>query len=715
MNKQILKTISAALLLAAFGATSAVADIVYVTACVSNCVSTLDCGNGPNMAINSQGNYVYLDEDTYGAYTSAKAGNTDKVTVPGARYHSNAFSNSTPDIGIVLSPDLGVPGGIYKLYHVYSSTANNVSTNVTVGFTNVSGCTISLPDTDKFQRKYGQPSPQSWQLLGFVTNDIGSANPRIRLYFVGGVVNANAQQRFMIEQFKFEYYDPCTDVPGVTVSGPLSTATNLVRVRAVTNATKITVWQDSGTGMVQIGTKTTDIVNGDNYVTVTGLVKGAKVAATQTVGGVDGCKPQDGLGVQVGGGANPKLRLALSLKENPTATGPAGANGGPGNNSQIFFVPCSTVSGDAPQGDSISITPGTAWQDVTVNLGRQGIASASNAVGAAAAVISPGYNYSANESVVLRVYAFKTVNGTQIFSATPAQSAAVTSNDVFIVNWTWDAVADAEGYRLLRDRNGGGYLEYADVTGATSFVDDTVTGWLGGNTVTPTKAQSTPSYIWFPISALTNMSTTWAVLEAIALVSDDASDNGPFNIYIDDLANGGTVFQDFEGFAAGTLAGAVFNQPNYSGTTSGYILATPDDATIVNEAAYSGARCQRVQWQFKSGALTEWMRFNTFNTTVMPNPLVNLDEDISFKILVLPVGATPVPPLQPATITSITPTAINYTGGTAGPSGKFVLLESADLNALRSTWTRAQTNTGTPGTFTIAPSGTPRFYSIKSE
>ena len=39
--------------------------------------------------------------------------------------------------------------------------------------------------------------------------------------------------------------------------------------------------------------------------------------------------------------------------------------------------------------------------------------------------------------------------GNIVYSATPAQSSVVTSNDVFVVNWTWDAVAGAEGYRLL--------------------------------------------------------------------------------------------------------------------------------------------------------------------------------------------------------------------------------------------------------------------------
>jgi hypothetical protein len=158
-----------------------------------------------------------------------------------------------------------------------------------------------------------------------------------------------------------------------------------------------------------------------------------------------------------------------------------------------------------------------------------------------------------------------------------------------------------------------------------------------------------PSIMWNPtLTYPDTIATTWGVLEAIALTSDDPTDNGPFNIYIDDLANGTNgVFQDFEGFVAGTLAGVVFNQPGYSGTTSGFMLGSPNDATIVNEAAYSGTKSQRVQWQFATGATNSWIRFNTYNTSVMPNPVVNLDQPISFKILIEPVGSTPTPPARP--------------------------------------------------------------------
>ena len=662
-----------------------VADTVYVTVMTSNCVSTATCGTAANGDLNPLGINVFLEEGGWGAYTSAKAGTADKVIVPGAFYHSNSFSNSTPDLGIVLSPGLAVTGGTYKVYHVYSSTAGNVSTNIIVGVTNVSGCTVSWTNTDKFQRSYGQPSPQSWQYLGNVTNNNDTSFPSIRFYFVDGVVSATAQQRFVLEQFKFVYYDPCTDVSGVTINGPLSTNSNQVLVGNVLGtASKVTVWQDSGPGMVQIGTLTSGIVAGDNYVTVTGLVKGAKVAASQTINGIDGCKPQPGFGVQVGGGANPRLRLTLSIKENPTATGPVGANGATGANGNIHFMPCTSVlSGSCPGDGTVTLTPGAGWQTVTVT-GRQGVGNSADAAGTPANFVASGYL--ANDNVSLQVYAYKTfpATGIIVYSATAAQSSAVTSNDVFVVNWIWSAVAGADGYRLLRDVNSGGYSEYVDVVGVNNY-SDANSGWTPGSTVTPTLGQTTPSIMWNPTAnTLPNgIVGDWGILESIALASDDAGDNGPFKIYIDNLANGANgVFQDFEGFVAGTAAGAVFNQPSYSGTTSANLLTTPNDGTIVNEAAYAGTKSQRVQWQFASGATNEWMRFNTYNTTVMPNPLVNLNEPISFRILIEPVGVTPLPPPQPTL-------SANVIGG------QTVLI-----------WTGAhnlQTSVNVTGTYTNAP------------
>ena len=70
--------------------------------------------------------------------------------------------------------------------------------------------------------------------------------------------------------------------------------------------------------------------------------------------------------------------------------------------------------------------------------------------------------------------------------------------------------------------------------------------------------------------------------------------------------------------------------------------------------------------------------------------------------------------LLPVTITSIADTSVTYSGG----SGlQFVLLSSGILDVPMGSWTRVQTNSVTPGTFTIPVVGSSSqlFYRIQSE
>lgn len=68
----------------------------------------------------------------------------------------------------------------------------------------------------------------------------------------------------------------------------------------------------------------------------------------------------------------------------------------------------------------------------------------------------------------------------------------------------------------------------------------------------------------------------------------------------------------------------------------------------------------------------------------------------------------------PVRITSIAGTTIQYTGSSGA---RFILLKSASLSAARSTWQRVDTNSVTPGSFTIPAVGigAPVFYAIKGE
>jgi hypothetical protein len=622
----------------------ALGEVVYVTSNTSNCTSTTVCGNGANQDLNVNGRLVYNENSLAAGFTTAVAGTPDKpLNAGGARYFSIAFSNSTPDLGLTISPTLGVTGGVYKVFHVFSSTANNVSTNIVLGVTNNDGCTLSFDQTDKFQRSFGQPAPQQWQLLGLLTNNANTSTPTITFYFKSGEVNAGTQNRLLADTFRFLFYEACTDVPAMGVTGPLAANLNTVVVTGVSNAaTKITVYQNSGSGMVEVGSKTSDIVGGNNTVTVSGVVKGAQVAATQTLNGQEGCVPT--AGSLVGGGANPQVRIALTIRETTNQTATIGA---PGNTTSgnLHFLGASTVTGGAPV-DAPVIYPSNGWQTVTISRGTELVGNAANAAG----TVTAAGGYTANDSVVVQVYAFRTVpaNSVLIYSRVGAASSAVTSNNVFGVDWTWNAVPGADGYRLLKSVNQGGFLEGTDVTG-TNFFSDLNNAWFAGTTVTPTITQTNPSIQWNPtVGNQNNLPGQWGTLESINFVLEDLTDTGPYNLYIDNIQNGATVFQTFEAAPANTTDYG-FRAPSFSGTTSGNILPAPNQAIVSNGAADGGTKSLRLQFQWNGLTASKWLRLTTSGALPASNPFVNLDDPISFRLLLQPVGApSPVAPPAPS-------------------------------------------------------------------
>src|SRR5262249_14349905 len=159
-------------------------------------------------------------------------------------------------------------------------------------------------------------APQSWQFLGYLTNAPGSATPTITFYYQSGHVAAGDDQRLNVDCFRFTSLDPCLSVPVPTVTGPLSVGLTNVTVTGVSaDATNVAVYQTTGTNPVRIGLLVTSNPPATVSVTVTGLVKGAQASATQKVRGQESCVQS--AGTLVGGGANPSVRVALSIRGNP--------------------------------------------------------------------------------------------------------------------------------------------------------------------------------------------------------------------------------------------------------------------------------------------------------------------------------------------------------------------------------------------------------------
>ena len=282
------------------------------------------------------------------AHTTA-AGSASGV---GSRY---AYSG-TPSARI--TPTL-VPGATYamSISHISGNASPDILVNITYN-----GCSGSASNTAAFNSSVVSPN---WETIGTITVDAGVTQPSITFTYASGTLGS-AGGRWYVDAVRFvNQGDPCTTaLPQLaTVNGPLGAGQTYVDVPDVNAAAvAVTVYGDG----IAIGEKSTGIVAGVNRVATSPLVKSRVITVTQrNASNVDSCRP--GTGPIVGGGANPPLRFALSIKQDATLTGPIGANGGTPTLPLKFLSATNTVLagfGNAPAGAKL-VTPDTNWQTVT--------------------------------------------------------------------------------------------------------------------------------------------------------------------------------------------------------------------------------------------------------------------------------------------------------------------------------------------------------------
>ncbi|MBE0539774.1 MAG: hypothetical protein IH623_00090 [Verrucomicrobia bacterium] len=340
------------LLVGVLSMASAVADTVIVTC---------------NQAAGVLNNWPpYLEDATFGSFFASTGNSTvgiDPVPAWGTRFGSSGYP------AITVKPTLGNPGGVYEVSVTIPTTT--APADVTADISVVGG-TLS---TNKavFTAPFN-----AWNVLCYVTNDVGVVDPEITFTYAETTIFGTNQpgsgfsRRWYPAPLRFKAVDdPCASTPALPpVNGPLAAGQTVVNVAGVgAAATAVTVYANG----VQIGQLSTGITEGVNQVTTTALVKGDKIVATQTVAGQEGCTPNAAsFGPIVGGGANPMLRVSLILDQDPTLTGPIGASSA--GTANEYWVPASGLTGGfatAPAG-GIVISPGECWQTVTVNPGFLG-------------------------------------------------------------------------------------------------------------------------------------------------------------------------------------------------------------------------------------------------------------------------------------------------------------------------------------------------------
>ena len=435
---------------------------------------------------------------------SGQAGLPSRV---GCWYHTASTLTVGQGFGCQLTNDVD-PGATWIIEVTVPTSNASADLIMAVGCTNG---TLSVSQTAAFQ---AANAGSKWGLVGYVTNNPGTLHPAIEFTYVSGT-----SLRSYADCIRFTKVENCIATAPVATAGPYAAGDTNVTVTGVTNATAVKVYQKIGAGApTLVGLLTTGIVDGKNVVPCTSaLVKGAQVIATQTVLGQEGCLPN--IGALVGGGANPRVKVSLDMRQTGDLTGPIGATG-PSGGGGLYFLQATGLNGSAPAG-GIVVQPSTCWQTIKID------------------------------------------------PRTAPQSAM------------W-----------------GG------------------TSWPG---------QTTPDRL------------PWAELECFALCIDDLTDTGPFAIYIDNLANGTNMIQDFEGHSPGDSV--LFVTPNAAGFPLGMLINPPNIASVSTNNASSGSNAEFVQYQFANTGSGNWVRLFTGGSSGS-YPQLDMTQPIYFDMLVLPLGQT---------------------------------------------------------------------------
>ena len=184
------------------------------------------------------------------------------------------------------------------------------------------------------------------------------------------------------------------------------------------------------------------------------------------------------------------------------------------------------------------------------------------------------------------------------------------------------------------------------------------TGLTGGSQSAPAGGQNLqPGTCWQTVTfdhatdkqvrldsgALITQADPWAAVDALIFSIDTSGtvNTGPYDIYVDQVMNGDTVIEDFEGYAVGSTSR--LNNPNGQGqfpNPAVSYLGYPNSSTISTNYAYSGGKSCRIRWQWLDTSNVRWARIQ-FNATAGKNfPQIDTSKPITVRYLVLPVGQT---------------------------------------------------------------------------
>jgi len=118
----------------------------------------------------------------------------------------------------------------------------------------------------------------------------------------------------------------------------------------------------------------------------------------------------------------------------------------------------------------------------------------------------------------------------------------------------------------------------------------------------------------------------------------NSQDNGPYDIYVDQIKNGDTVIEDFESYTDGTTN--TFVAPNSPNPAASYLSGSATSSTISSAHAYDGSKACRIRWQWADTNIIRYAHIPASAATGHHYPQLDTSKPITARILVLPVGTS---------------------------------------------------------------------------
>ena len=230
-----------------------------------------------------------------------------------------------------------------------------------------------------------------------------------------------------------------------------------------------------------------------------------------------------------------------------------------------------------------------------------------------------------------------------------ADNATPSTNDFETITVTVNEVNNAPTLAAIADQtvNEGGTVSVTASASDSDTPSNSITYSLAAGAPVGMSINASSGAISWTTTESHGPGTYTATVVATDNGSPALSDSKSFNVTVNELNTAPSLtlnttitsvepITDFESIQSGSYNGTVlFRQPAFSSSTTAFIDTAVTNYSTVTTSFPGGdslSKALYATWSFKTGTVNPWIRFTTFNTATLPNPTINLQQRVRFKI-----------------------------------------------------------------------------------